>query len=110
MPRRIQRTRVKGWRMPEGAIYVGRPTIWGNPYRVGPAPLAPPPARLHALHAPAFVATPERAIEGYRAWLFSWPRDRQSQIVNMLRGHDLVCWCQLGRPCHADVLLDLANG
>jgi hypothetical protein len=34
MPKRIQRRRTKGWRMPEGAIYVGRPTRWGNPYRV----------------------------------------------------------------------------
>ena len=34
MTQRIQRRRTKGWRMPEGAIYVGRPTIWGNPYRV----------------------------------------------------------------------------
>ena len=33
-PRRIQRKRTKGWRMPEGAVYVGRPTKWGNPYPV----------------------------------------------------------------------------
>src|SRR5690348_14376983 len=32
MPKRIQRSRAKGWRMPEGAIYVGRPTKWGNPF------------------------------------------------------------------------------
>ena len=36
MPKRIQRRRTRGWRMPEGAIYVGRPTKWGNPYLVGP--------------------------------------------------------------------------
>jgi hypothetical protein len=30
--RRIQRSRAKGWRMPEGAVYVGRPTLWGNPW------------------------------------------------------------------------------
>src|SRR5438128_309262 len=34
-PKRIQRQRIKGWQMPPGAIYVGRPTRWGNPYRVG---------------------------------------------------------------------------
>lgn len=34
-PKRIQRKRTKGWRMPEGAIYVGRPTKWGNPAKVG---------------------------------------------------------------------------
>src|SRR5690348_3995079 len=31
-PRRIQRKRTKGWRMPEGAVYVGRGTRWGNPF------------------------------------------------------------------------------
>lgn len=31
-PTRIQRKRTKGWKMPEGAIYVGRPTQWGNPW------------------------------------------------------------------------------
>lgn len=35
MPVRIQRRRVKGWRMPRGAVYVGRPSKWGNPYRIG---------------------------------------------------------------------------
>ncbi len=34
-PLRIQRMRAKGWRMPDGAIYVGRPSMWGNPFRVG---------------------------------------------------------------------------
>ncbi len=33
MPKRIQRRRVPGWRMPEGAVYVGRPSRWGNPWR-----------------------------------------------------------------------------
>jgi hypothetical protein len=34
-PKRIQVRRTAGWRLPEGALYVGRPTIWGNPWRVG---------------------------------------------------------------------------
>lgn len=33
-PRRIQRKRTRGWRMPEGAVYVGRPSRWGNPFSV----------------------------------------------------------------------------
>ena len=32
--KRIQRKRVKGWKMPENTVYVGRPTKWGNPFRV----------------------------------------------------------------------------
>lgn len=35
MPVRIQRKRTKGWKMPPNTVYVGRPTKWGNPYRVG---------------------------------------------------------------------------
>lgn len=34
MPRRIQRKRTAGWRMPENTRYVGRGTPWGNPWRV----------------------------------------------------------------------------
>ena len=34
MPKRIQRRRTAGWRMPEGAVYVGRPSPWGNPFPV----------------------------------------------------------------------------
>ncbi|MBK7274882.1 MAG: DUF4326 domain-containing protein [Actinomycetales bacterium] len=37
-PQRIQRQRTKGWRMPEGAVYVGRPTKWGNPFGGLPRP------------------------------------------------------------------------
>ena len=33
-PKRIQRQRTAGWRMPANAVYVGRPTKWGNPWRV----------------------------------------------------------------------------
>ena len=50
MPERIQRKRTKGWRMPEGAIYVGRPTKWGNPY--WPSPLTRSPTHLGAVNEP----------------------------------------------------------
>jgi hypothetical protein len=35
MTKRIQRRRTPGWRQPADAIYVGRPTNWGNPYYIG---------------------------------------------------------------------------
>jgi hypothetical protein len=35
MPQRIQRKRTKGWKMPPGAVYVGRPTKWGNENKIG---------------------------------------------------------------------------
>lgn len=120
-PRRIQRRRTKGWRMPEGAIYVGRPSRWGNRYVVGERPH---PNHIGGGVFPcdcAAVTTAEQSVALYRA---------ERAVVRMdlapLRGHDLVCWCKtcdehadglpLGvecaqcPPCHADVLLELANG
>ena len=102
MAERIQRRRTRGWRMPEGAIYVGRPTKWGNPFPFGPD---------------KYYKTREDAVAAYRyavklglREIPIWP-----EALSELRGHDLVCWCPLvdetGNrvPCHADVLLELAN-
>jgi hypothetical protein len=91
IPKRIQRKRVKGWRMPEGAIYVGRPTAWGNPFIVGE-------------HGDA-----AECVWWYRHLVGTenWPK--VDDIRECLRGHDLACWCPLDQPCHADVLLELAN-
>jgi hypothetical protein len=97
MPQRIQRRRAKGWRMPAGAVYVGRPTKWGNPFNV----TAAQPREL--------------ALQRYRWWLSrgithglnGFPP--QPQEIAQLRGKDLVCWCPLSQACHADVLLELAN-
>lgn len=81
MPQRIQRRRTAGWRMPAGAIYVGRPSIWGNPWVV---------------HVHTARCGPDHL------WC-------PLEIRAELRGRDLVCWCPLDQPCHADVLLELAN-
>lgn len=111
-PKRIQRKRTKGWRMPEGAVYVGRPTKWGNPYRV-----VVDGSFMHvAPGGGSIVCSTDR--EGNR-------RERQAEAVELFREHwaplitpgelaqlagkDLVCWCPLDQPCHADVLLELAN-
>ncbi|OBB15480.1 hypothetical protein A5731_00490 [Mycolicibacterium conceptionense] len=106
MPERIQRKRTKGWRMPEGAIYVGRGSQWGNPWRVGDRLLtvARPPLGETG-YGREFVITPEIAVAFYRqAFALDYP-----DIVDALRGHDLACWCPLDSPCHADVLLEIAN-
>lgn len=76
--------------MPEGAVYVGRPSRWGNPYAAW---------------------TPEgraRALDAFRALIAKnlyWQED----VKRELRGKDLACWCALDQPCHADVLLEIAN-
>lgn len=100
-PKRIQRKRSKGWRMPDGAVYVGRPTRWGNPFRVGDT------------YGPVYDCEPIRHA-GQAVLLFSGRRARagypsNAEVRLVLAGRDLACWCRLDQPCHADVLLAIAN-
>jgi len=114
VPHRIQRKRVKGWRMPPGAVYVGRPTKWGNPCTV---------ENLSVILLGKDPATGRQTFGGRSPTaedVVKWFREAaESPEVNLgwsldelraaLRGKDLACWCPLGAPCHADVLLELAN-
>lgn len=106
-PRRIQRKRTKGWRMPEGAVYVGRGSAFGNPYRVGLVACGCRSAGECACNAYR-CETAAEAVERFR----QIPRSatRLAVIRRALAGRDLACWCPPDRPCHADVLLELANG
>ncbi|WP_395704832.1 DUF4326 domain-containing protein [Rhodococcus ruber] len=122
MPERIQRQRTKGWRMPDGAVYVGRPTVWGNPYRVETVGKTTHHVMHHGWICATFHSRSKtearadavrrlvRLIEHHRD---PWGVDR---IRAELAGKNLVCWCPLEDehgnrvPCHADVLLELANG
>jgi len=113
MPERIQRKRSKGWRMPENTVYVGRPSKWGNPYHIGEnytdevfedGKLVEILSwdNIEAKTAVEFFE--EAIVKKYPAVKIS-----VSEIVAELRGKDLACWCPLDKPCHADVLLRLAN-
>lgn len=127
-PARIQRKRTAGWRMPAGAVYVGRPSRWGNPFRI---------YRSRHLIGPSWWTaretwhhlTPDECVNGY---ISSSRPIRPGEVVDMfarllacrqrdepdrlaawlapLTGRDLACWCPLEHPCHADVLLRHANG
>jgi len=97
MPIRIQRKRTKGWKMPPNTVYVGRPTKWGNPYKIDCA---------------VGIDTRADAVRLFRDMLkFGNPEDYplDDVIGAELRGKNLACWCRLDQPCHADVLLELAN-
>jgi len=96
-PKRIQRKRARGWRMPAGAVYVGRPTKWGNPFQVG-----------DLSDRGMLLKTPSMVVEAYRRYLVANP-DLARQVQRDLRGRDLACWCAPDAPCHADVLLEVAN-
>lgn len=102
-PKRIQLRRTKGWRKPEGAIVVGRPSRWGNPFPVHDT--FTHDRAVAAFHA-YLTTTADDCIPGYRRQ--GYPTD--VEIREHLAGHDLLCWCPLDHPCHADTLLEWANG
>ena len=106
MPERIQLRRVKGWRLPFLAKSFAPPTRWGNPWRVGLISCACRSAG-ECSHNAFRCETAAEAVEQYRWWLTN--SQRLLAALPELRGRNLACWCRLDQPCHADVLLDLAN-
>lgn len=108
-PTRIQLSRRKGWRKPEGVITVSRPTRWGNSWKVGDGPntwTVDPGGIINRDPKPPL--TLEQAITSFRNSLEYQLAD-DPNLLNGLRGRDLACWCRLDVACHADVLLELAN-
>ena len=106
-PQRIQRRRARGWQMPPDTIYVGRPTKWGNPFEVG---------KQHGTREECLRRYRLLAL-GYLAISMGVEQVRPQEATHAamcearreLRGKNLACWCPLGKPCHADVLLEIAN-
>lgn len=97
------------------AVKVDRATRWGNPFRFN-HPGSPLQERM----------PPELSVVSFRLMLekeggwFSaplpWPKGKipadfttVAEVREQLRGKNLACWCNPGAPCHADVLLELAN-
>ena len=114
-PIRIQRKRAKGWKMPENTVYVGRPTKWGNPFKGEHAKdsfedlvrQVRDDYNDHVAYCCGYDKAPMSADNYYATYRGTGaPRlDR----IHELRGKNLACWCRLDQPCHADVLLEMAN-
>jgi len=97
MPQVLNR-RTFGKEQPANAVYVGRPSKWGNPF-----------SHLSGTQAKYKVESRSEAVEQYRRWLmYSNEAEELRQSIYELSGKDLVCWCA-PQECHADVLLELAN-
>lgn len=106
MPKRIQMSRQHPWRADNpDAVIVARPSKWGNPARVGDIT----PVWRETLGWPE-RHTRESAVDAFRRFVESRGATYRRAIRTELAGHDLACWCPLDQPCHADVLLELANG
>jgi hypothetical protein len=127
-PRRIQLSRKKSWRLPENAARVARPSRWGNPLWVDHGSVVGQhwthvrdnwgkgvfrwPEVLYSSHSNDADAL-DNCIRKFRILCTVSERDyptRYEEWIAPLRGKDLACWCPLDQPCHADVLLELANG
>lgn len=101
LPKRIQLQRTADWCLPHNTVKVDRTTRWGNALRVKAG------------------YTAESAVTDYRRWLAgaaSHQSDLKAalpptseEIRQRLKGKYLACWCAIGRPCHADVLLEIAH-
>lgn len=85
-PRRVQLSRRKGWRMPDNTVKVSRPSPFGN-----------------------YAGSTRADFEADLADMSNADRTFYMDKVKTLRGKNLACWCALDKPCHADVLLELAN-
>ena len=120
MPIRIQRKRTRGWNTPlctcgcgQPAIYVGRPSLWGNRYEVGRCVDPMLGWRVSSRWRPDGIGPcwPTKmqaaadAVRRYRRWVMG----RSPAFWEPLAGHDLMCWCAERSPCHGDVLLELAS-
>jgi hypothetical protein len=96
MAERIQLRRTKGWRMPPNTVKVDRTSRWGNPYRAG--------GQAFRHNGFGKVKDAAEAVALFRRRVAPHLSD-----IAQLRGKNLACWCRIGEPCHADVLLELAN-
>lgn len=113
-PQRIQRKRTAGWRMPDNTVYVGRPTKWGNPATVGN--LSVIVVGRKPGQPQSFGSRPP-TVQDVAKWFADCVEDDPLRNLGWtvdearlaLGGKDLACWCPLGQPCHADVLLRVAN-
>lgn len=91
-PVRVQRKRTKGWRMPPNTVYVGRPSKFGNMFKIEKG-----------------GDSPAQAVEKYKQFTERLSDSAIRHIITKLKGKNLACWCPLDNPCHADILLELAN-
>lgn len=105
MPQRIQLSRAKGWRMPPNTVKVDRTTRYGNPFAAGKFIAASGPNQGMVMDAAMAV----QSFKNLMAMNLRLEPVKTRAVLDELRGKNLACWCKPGEPCHADVLLELAN-
>lgn len=120
MPIRIQRKRVKGWKMPPNTINVTRPGQFGNPFVVGgwyKLGLGSNKSsftwfrcldeKIAIKEGYTKIETKQDAVEWFKTYRERYPLHQSEK--DKLKDKDLACWCKIGEPCHAEILLEIAN-
>lgn len=113
MPERIQQRRARGWRKPPNTVSVARPNRFGNPIRIVGK-------RVVLNGVDLFVGNPgttDAELAAFTVRAFRWQLLNHPNVIGYtpedvareLRGKNLMCFCPLSQPCHADVLLEIAN-
>ena len=128
---RVQRERTKGWKMPENTVYVGRPSKWGNPFKIVADTIY-----INVFHRRSYdkwtFLCDGKNID-YVVWLYSllfrndeqwlnyeslfknhldfkyWQNHFSKLDISELKGKNLACFCPQNLACHVDILLEIAN-
>jgi hypothetical protein len=129
-PIRIERSRKHKQITPNGLpiVYVGRPSVWGNPFRIGgyyqmgdiKIGVKPPLPGFNFIYLETLYEKDlsgseekpennEECVSLYRRYIKISGESFVKKIKEKLKGKNLSCWCKLGEACHADVLLEIAN-
>lgn len=116
-PQRMQLSRKAGFNLQAASLalnglpakLITRPGRWGNPFTIDDM------ARQYGLdHAAAQLKAVALCGEWLRGGLdpalSPGEPPARAFIRAELQGHNLACWCKAGTPCHADTLIELANG
>jgi len=99
-PVRLQLSRRQGFNLADlsratnglESVVVSRPSKWGNPYRIE-------------------EFGRDRSLALYRDYVAKRLKHGKPRLdLSELRGKNLACWCAEDERCHADILLELANG
>lgn len=112
-PQRIHLLTEPTWTAPPNTVFVGRPTLYGNPYDSGDPQKALDAYLIHIRPGPTNVPLgPDLWIapDAHKdAMLYDYPGFLRTQAVRALRGKNLACTCPPEAPCHANALLELVN-
>lgn len=132
-PKRLQRSRSKGYKMPKRAIYVGRPSKWGNPFKlIGDMIYCDALDTWHNNYNPWVlydkrIYSKKEGIKRVIELCDDWIHQRLQithytymcvakrcpftieDIKRELKGKDLVCWCPKNQDCHSRILIEIAN-